>query len=102
MKTYFIALAAVAMMASGCATTPTTTAEAGTPASSEQKKAPETQTTQVDENDVDRIVCKRVTRVGSRFTENVCRPWSEWRDLEKDSQSEIFRSRRATGSNPAG
>ena len=103
LKRLVIAACACALSA-GCATSSVETASPETDGA--VAAASETSTTEgtttVDRTDRDRIICKRVSKPGSRFTEQVCKPWSEWDAISQDAEQELLRQRRTRSGTSAG
>ena len=83
----------VALMLGACASTADT-------AQSTDEPVVRTAANAVAEDDL--LVCRNVTKAGSRFTKKECRPQWQWDFMENDAQAELERRRRATAGTGSG
>lgn len=64
-------------------------------ASENEASAAEMELAEADSDaDPNRILCRRVVRTGTRFTEKSCRPWSEWQTIEEQSKDAVLQAQR--------
>lgn len=58
-----------------------------------QEAAEEQQVAENEDND-DRVICKRTVVTGSRFTKRICKTWAEWRAIQQESSDWLSDSQR--------
>ena len=102
LKLKMILVCAIISLGAACATNAYNdkspqTAVAAEQSSSETNDAAagqESQTAALAEESTDknRVICKRTTVTGSRFSKKVCKTWDEWRFLEEQSKQGLERT----------